>query len=75
MIPLWISASLPVQSAWGWAFRSFGAPWVAHRVWAMPGWPAGVEPFRCSVRLLSLPARFSTKTVPFSVRTAMPAES
>ena len=75
MIPLWISASWPVQSVWGWALASFGRPWVAQRVCAMPGCPAGALPFRCSVRLVSLPAFFSTNTSPDSVRSAMPAES
>ena len=29
MIPLWMRASRPVQSRWGWAFSSVGLPWVA----------------------------------------------
>ena len=35
MIPLWMRASRPVQSMWGWAFSSVGLPWVAQRVWPM----------------------------------------
>jgi hypothetical protein len=75
MIPLWMRASFPLQSVWGWAFVSFGRPWVAQRVWPMPGCPAGASPLRWSVRFVSLPAFFSMKTLPSSVRTAMPAES
>ena len=36
MIPLWTTATRPVQSRWGWAFVSVGWPWVAQRVWPMP---------------------------------------
>ena len=36
MIPLWIRASEPVCETCGWAFVSFGSPWVAHLVWAIP---------------------------------------
>ena len=32
-MPLWITATVPVQSTCGCALRSVGAPWVAHRVW------------------------------------------
>jgi hypothetical protein len=35
MIPLWMRASRPVQSRWGWAFSAVGCPWVAQRVWPM----------------------------------------
>ncbi len=41
MMPLWITATLPVQSRCGWALRSFGAPWVAQRVCPMPVVPSG----------------------------------
>ena len=36
MMPLWMTVTLPVQSTWGCALRSFGRPWVAQRVWARP---------------------------------------
>ena len=36
MMPLWMTATVPVQSTCGWALRSLGAPWVAQRVWPMP---------------------------------------
>ena len=36
MIPLWTTATRPLQSRWGWAFNSVGCPWVAHRVWPIP---------------------------------------
>ena len=32
MIPLWMRATRPVQSVWGWAFSSVGLPCVAQRV-------------------------------------------
>ena len=35
MIPLWMRASRPVQSRWGWAFSTVGPPWVAQRVCPM----------------------------------------
>ena len=76
MMPLWMTATAPVQSMCGWALRSVGAPWVAQRVWPMPsGRPAGsgllVE--RVS-RLASLPARLVTDSLP-SAAMAAPAES
>ena len=37
MMPLWTTATSPVQSRMGCAFVSVGWPWVAHRVWPMPG--------------------------------------
>ena len=43
MIPLWMTVMLPVQSWCGWAFRSFGRPWVAQRVWARPIAACGVR--------------------------------
>ena len=36
MVPLWTRAMRPDCEQWGWAFVSFGSPWVAQRVWAMP---------------------------------------
>ncbi len=47
MIPLWIRASRPVQSVWGWAFSSVGWPWVAQRVCPMAAaWPFGAPAVR-----------------------------
>ena len=50
MMPLWMRASLPSSPRCGCAFRSFGAPCVAQRVWPMPvravrdrGWLEVVE--------------------------------
>ena len=37
MMPLCTTANLPAASRCGWALRSVGRPWVAHRVWPMPG--------------------------------------
>jgi hypothetical protein len=75
MIPLWITATLPSAETCGWALRSVGPPWVAHRVCPMPM----VEPgsgcsASCFSRLASLPA-FLAVAIPPSVRTATPAES
>jgi hypothetical protein len=36
MMPLWTTATRPLQSVWGWALRSLGAPCVAQRVWRDP---------------------------------------
>ncbi len=35
-MPLWTTVIRPVQSLWGWAFRSLGRPCVAQRVWPRP---------------------------------------
>ena len=44
MMPLWIRASRPVQSTWGWAFSTVGPPWVAQRVCPMAAaCPAGAS--------------------------------
>ena len=75
MMPLWITVMAPVQSTCGWAFRSFGRPCVAQRVWASPIPAFGVRSRSAVVRLASLPARFSTKSSPDSVTSAIPAES
>ena len=75
MMPLWMTATEPVQSTCGCALRSVGAPWVAHRVCPMPVVAAGIG---CSAsaasRLASLPARFSVSSLPSAIR-ATPAES
>ncbi len=34
MMPLWTTATPSTKC--GWALVSFGTPWVAQRVWAMP---------------------------------------
>ena len=75
MMPLWMTATEPVQSTCGWALRSLGAPWVAHRVCPMPvvAGPSGFSASAAS-RLASLPARFSVTSLP-SLISATPAES
>ena len=75
MIPLWMTVISPVQSRCGWAFRSFGRPWVAQRVWASPIAACGVRSAIAVWRLASLPARFSTNSSPESSTSAIPAES
>ncbi len=75
MIPLWITATVPEQSTWGWAFRSVGRAVrrparVAHRD------VAGRMPVRRSSAAsssASFPARLTTVRPPSS--TATPAES
>ena len=59
---------------WGCAFRSVGAPWVAHRVWPIPMEP-GTGPMTSSAASSSesLPARFTTERPPSIIAT--PAES
>ena len=75
MIPLWITATRPVQSRWGWALRSVGRPWVAHRVCPIPLTPLSAvsDPSTCS-SASSFPAFRTTWTSPPS-STATPAES
>ena len=46
MIPLWMMASRPVQSRWGWAFSGVGCPWVAQRVWPIPARQRAGRPVR-----------------------------
>ena len=75
MIPLWMTVISPVQSWWGWAFRSFGRPCVAQRVWASPIAACGVRSAIAVWRFASLPARFSTNRSPASSTSAIPAES
>ena len=55
MIPLWMTVMSPVQSWCGWAFRSFGRPCVAQRVWASPIAACGIRSAIAVVRLDSLP--------------------
>ena len=73
-IPLWMTAMRPVQSTWGWALASVGAPWVAHLVCPMATVPVsgGCESSSCSSRS-SRPARRRTESPPSA--TATPAES
>jgi hypothetical protein len=68
-IPLWITATRPSAERCGCALRSFGAPWVAHRVCPIPVMPCvRVAPTPVSAsafsRLASLPARFSASSAP-----------
>lgn len=76
MIPLWMTAIRPSQSACGWALRSVGAPCVAHRVCPIPAVAvAGGLETRMDRRLASFPALFSTIRSPSSPTRAIPAES
>jgi len=88
IMPLWMMASRPLRERCGWALRSVGLPWVAHRVWPMPVVPvlmalSGAWAASSCSRLPSLPARFtvmrsrpSSGDAPESLpRTATPAES
>ena len=52
MIPLWTTAIRPEASVCGWALRSFGAPWVAQRVWPMPVVPVIVRVGQFLVQVL-----------------------
>ena len=77
MMPLWMTATLPVTSVCGCALRSVGPPWVAHRVCPMPVNPAsGTSPesmYRS--RLTSAPAFLAVCSDPSPSRIATPAES
>ena len=72
MIPLCTIAMGPQTC--GCALTSLGSPWVAQRVWPMPGLPlkrAGSPAARSATRPLVLCTRIS----PDRLRTAIPAES
>ena len=68
MIPLWTTATWPVQSTCGWALASVGPPWVAQRVWPMPLVPVQGRSSSASAfsSLASLPALRSTRSLPSS---------
>ena len=73
-MPLWTTATHPLESTCGWAFTSLGSPCVAQRVWPMPTLPDsrfGSAP--SSSR--SLPSRLCTFRSPARLTSAMPAES
>ena len=78
MMPLWTTAILPVVSRCGWALRSVGRPWVAHRVWPMPvlppsdSWSASAS---APSRLARRPARRRTVSPPRPSSSATPEES
>ena len=75
MIPLWMTATVPSAERCGWALRSVGPPWVAHRVCPIPIVAAGSGLSASSFsRLASLPAFLAELSFP-SATTAMPAES
>ena len=81
MIPLWITATLPLVDRCGWALRSVGPPWVAHRVWPIPVVPllmsamtSSPPSVRAFSRLESLPARLHVNSSPLETM-ATPAES
>ena len=77
MIPLWISATRPVQSTCGCAFSSVGDPCVAQRVCPMAAaWPAGAEAVRsASVATDVLAVAARARQTPPSTTRATPAES
>ena len=62
MMPLWITATRPVQSRCGCALRSVGAPWVAQRVWPIADRTRRRRPSSASAASssASLPARLTT---------------
>ena len=74
MIPLWTTATAPLQSVWGCALRVVGAPCVAQRVCAIPLVPCRGAP---SSRVRSAPTRPASlaTTTPAPFCTATPAES
>ena len=75
MIPLWTTAILPAASRCGWALRSVGLPWVAHRVWPIPVVEGSIGSAASSDRRFSsLPAFLRMAMAP-PATTATPAES
>ena len=75
MMPLCTTAMRPVASVCGCALRSFGAPWVAQRVWPMPVVPVIVRLASSLSRFSIRPAFLATCSVPSGPTTATPAES
>ena len=75
MMPLCTTAIRPVASVCGWALRSLGAPWVAHRVCPIPVVPLTVRPASSLSRFSIRPAFLATCNVPSRSMTATPAES
>ena len=71
MIPLWMTATRPPQSAWGCALRSEGTPCVAHRVCPIPREPVRGEPSRACSSSASLPSRFTTSRPPSTTATIL----
>ena len=73
MIPLCTTEIRPSSLRCGWALRSAAGPWVAHRVWPMPTWPAS----RLGSAASSPRTRPTVRTtvVPVRPSTARPAES
>ena len=74
MIPLWMTATRPLQSVCGWALPSVGRPWVAQRVWPIPSVPEGIPLSSSCSSMESLPAAFMILS-PWPLTTAMPDES
>lgn len=74
MIPLWTTATFWSASRCGWAFSSLGAPWVAHRVCAMPVVPANRLGMRDSSSR-TRPLAFTVRRSPDLPVMTMPAES
>ncbi len=74
MMPLWMTATRPRVSRCGWALRSVGPPWVAHRVCPMPVVPGSFR--SCSAmlfsRLISWPALRATPSEPSGAWIATP---
>ena len=73
MMPLWITAILPLWSVCGCALGVVGAPCVAQRVCPIPSVPDGVCLSSSASRLASFPAAFTISRV--LLTTATPAES
>ena len=75
MMPLCTTATRRPWPRCGWALRSLGAPWVAHRVCPMPIVVPGSGSSEITFsRFASLPARLRHSMRPASTR-ATPAES
>ena len=74
MIPLWTTAMSPSHETCGCALQKLGAPWVAHRVCAMPSVPCTGAAATSVSSSTIFPAAFRVSTpLPFMIAT--PAES
>ena len=80
MIPLWMTASRPVQSRWGWALSDGGVPVGGPAGMADPGGVdrrAGGRPAVCAARSATerVPSAARTRQISPSATSATPAES
>ena len=72
IIPLWTTDTL--WEEWGWAFKLFGIPWVAHLTCPIPIFPFKFFKSKLFSKLSTLPSDFTSLISP-PESVAIPAES